>query len=857
MPDTQLFLIDAHALCYRAYFAIRGLSTSKGQATNAIFGFLRTLKKILKEFHPQYLAVCFDVGAKTYRQEKFSQYKIQRRPMPEDLISQLSYIKEIVLAYNIPIFEKEGFEADDCIATIAQKIPKADLEVVIVSEDKDMLQLINEKIKVYSVRNDRMLSHKDIKDFIGIGPQLIPDYIGLAGDNSDNIPGVKGIGEVSAKNLINQFGPIENIFKNVNQLKPIALKERLLSQKDMAFFSKDLAILRGDVPLEVDLKELQVKKPNYHRLFEIFNELEFKRDLEELSPYLEEQTQVKNIDIETSSQLKDLVSRIMKIGQCSFLFDFSYENLSGQDHHILISIDGKEVFQANGGHWEDLKPVFENNHIVKITYDLKEKIKILKNFSMEIKGEVFDCLLAGYLLQPSRGSYDIKTLAGTYLKIPSLDKDKHKTDTVVIYQLYPVLKQELQEKELFKLFTEVEIPLAHVLAHMEMQGVKIDEPLLKKLSKECQEKMSDLENQLYVLAKERFNLNSPKQLSQVLFEKLKLPVIKKIKTGFSTDEEVLNKLALQHRLPALILEYRQIAKLKSTYIDALPQLVNKESQKIHACFNQTGTETGRLSSSNPNLQNIPIRTELGRKIRKAFIPSQKGNRIICADYSQVELRILAHLAKDQNLKEAFCHDLDIHQKTAALIYDVKEHEVTPSMRNSAKRVNFGIIYGMSAYGLAKDLEIPQPQAQEFIDKFFLCYPKVKDFMEETIRKCEEKGYVVTLFNRRRYLPEINSPQQTTRQFAQRQAINTPIQGSAADLLKLVMIRIQKELEAKKLLTKMNISVHDELVFDAPQDEEKIMIEMIREHMEKTISLSIPIKVAIKIGDNWLQTQEVE
>jgi len=853
MPKSTLFLIDAHALCYRSYFAIRGLATSRGQATNAVYGFVNTLKKIMKDFSPTYMAVCFDVSKKTHRQEKYAEYKIQRPRMPDDLVTQIPIIKKVVAAYKLPVFELEGFEADDVIATLAHKMPKKGIDVVIVSDDKDMLQLVNDNVKVFSTRKDKFFDSDGAKERMGIAPAHIVDFIGLAGDKTDNIPGVMGVGEVTAKNLINEFGDVESIYKNLENIKSAKVREKLENQKDMAFFSKELAILEKDVPFDFKLTDMKVEAPDNKSLFELFKELEFRKFAQEVSGEEKVKKTVKVHNVQKKKDMDSLLSQIKKKGEMAFLIQQNEEN---QSVEMSISLNGKDAYDLDADFLKDIKVIFEDEKILKITHDIKEAMKVLASEGIDVRGEIFDSMLAGYLIVPGHTSYDIETLGWMFSRESVSQEDALTQKVSCVFNMFSVAKKELKEKSLSDLFEKVEIPLARVLFLMEANGVTLDLGLLERLSKDCNEKIKSLEKEVYKIAGEEFNLNSPKQLSKVLFEKLKLPVIKKTKTGFSTDEGVLKRLAIRHALPALVLDYRQFAKLKSTYIDALPKLVDIKTNRLHAYFNQTGTETGRLSSSNPNLQNIPIRTDFGRQIRKAFVSSDKNNVLIAADYSQVELRVLAHLSDDKTLIKAFKDGEDIHDYTASLIFDVKEKDVTPDMRNSAKRVNFGIIYGMSAFGLAKDLDISQGTAQEFIDKYFLRYPNVKKFMDNEIRKCEEEGYVVTLMNRRRYIPEINNRNVNVKQFAERQAINTPVQGSAADLMKLAMINIQKEIEKKKLSSKMTITVHDELVFDSPEKEQKELISIIRDKMENALKLSVPVKVSIKCGQNWLDMKEV-
>lgn len=853
----RFFLIDAHALCYRAFFAIKGLATSKGQATNAVYGFVATLRKILREYEPRYMGVCFDVKGKTRRQERYAEYKIQRPVMPDELISQIPLIKDVVAAYRLPILESEGYEADDVIATVVKKMHRDGLETVIVSDDKDMLQLVGPGVKVFNSRQDKILGPEEIKSSLGFDPAHIPDFIALAGDAVDNIPGVKGIGEVSAKNLILEYGNLEAIFDNIAAVKPERLRGILTEQKDIAFLSKELALLEQDVPLLLDLEQLRVKPPDEQRLLELFNDLEFRRLAAEFAPSgAAWQPNVAVDALRGDGEVRALADQIESQGTFSFLADCpAGAGDIAVENRIFVALKDR-ICQIPASLWGSLKDVFANPKIAKVTYDLKEQHKRLSGSGIFLNGNIFDAMLAGYLLAPSRGNHSMAVLAWEYLKKTVAETEGPARVVPVLAELYEPLLLELRAKDLEKLFRDIEIPLALVLSRMETEGVCLDVALLENLSREAGKRIDALVKDLYRLAGEEFNLNSPKQLSVVLFQKLKLPVVKKTKTGFSTDEWVLLKLAENHELPARLLEYRQLTKLKSTYIDALPKLIDPQTGRIHASFNQVGTETGRLSSNNPNLQNIPIRAELGREIRRAFIPSRKENFIIAADYSQIELRILAHLSQDKNLLEAFKKNEDIHAFTAARIFDVAEDQVTLDMRNSAKRVNFGIIYGMSAFGLAKDLGISQPQAQDFIDRYFLRYPEVKVFMDSEINKCRKLGYVTTLLNRRRYIPEINSSNMAIRQFAERQAINTPVQGSAADLIKLAMINVAAELEKQKLASRMIITVHDELVFDVVPAEERMMTTLIREDMEHPMPLTVPIQVSLKKGKNWLEMEKL-
>ncbi len=849
----KLFLIDGHALCYRSFYAIRELIASNGQATNAVFGFVNTMRKIFREFDPKYMAVCFDSKEKTFRAEKFADYKIQRPKMPEQLISQIPIIKEVIQAYNIPIFEVPGYEADDIIATLNRKANDQKIDVTIVTEDKDMFQLSGAKTSFFSARKDAVLEYKDVETKLGFEPIRIIDFIALAGDKADNIPGVAGVGEVTARKLIDAYGDLEGIYANVEQIDKVKVKEKLMAQKDIAFLSKELAILDMDVPVELDLESLKVSDPDGDKLYDLFKELEFKRFAEE---YADGQAEEHVITLKTVTDrkgLKDVTQAIRKAGRLAYLVSRSEDTLFEE---FYVATGEATVWTMPVDMIDGLKELFADPSLVKITHNCKEMFKFLDRHAITTEGETFDVLLAGYLLTPNTNSYDPKELAWNFFKISLNDENLRAKETDIVFKLYDKLQRQLEEKKLKDLYEKIERPLSYVLYKMETQGVCLDEAFLKQMSRDCQAKIEEISKRLYEMAGEEFNLNSPKQLGKILFERLELPVQKKTKTGYSTDEGVLTKLSEMHEFPSMILEYRQLAKLKSTYIDALPKLVDPKTHRIHAEFNQIGAETGRLSSRHPNLQNIPIRTELGRQVRKAIIPSANMT-MLAADYSQIELRILAHLSKDKALTEAFNNDEDIHNYTASLIFDVEQKDVDYHMRDTAKRVNFGIVYGMSGFGLAKDLGISQKEAQAFIDRYFERYPGVKTFMDEQIDFCQTNGYVLTLFDRRRYIPEINSKNNGIRQFAQRQAINTPVQGSAADLMKMAMIDVQSELEAKKYKSRMLITVHDELVFEVDAKEKSKLPTRVKQIMEQTVDLSIPIKVDVKVGNNWLEMERLK
>ena len=843
MTKPKLFLIDATALCYRAFYAIRSLSTSFGQPTNAIYGFINMLNKILKEKNPQFLAVCFDVSRDTFRLKKFAEYKIKRPPMPDELSSQIPLIKEVISAYGVTIFEQEGYEADDIIATLARKAKEEGISTTIVSSDKDMLQLVDEDTVVFSPYKDEgiIYDEKKVSERFGIGPERITDIIALMGDDVDNIPSVPGIGEKTAVALIKEFGSSEKLLSNIDKIKSEKIKTAIKNNIDTIKLNKELAVLDKKIDLDFNLDKLKLTEPNHRELFRLFKFLEFKKLLKDLE-VREDKTPDMGVDTFQDKELKDLINP--------------------QDELILCGDNlGSLIFHAKGKFFRithpgaNLKAILSNPQIKKIGHDLKKINVSLAKQDTVLDGLYFDTMVAGYLINPSKSGYNLNDLAWDYLDGLLKSDSMNNVEAVnIIKQLKPKLERELRDKSLFNLFTEIEMPLVEVLARMELTGIKLDLEILNKLSKDLEERLIELIEDIYEISGCQFNINSPKQLRDILFEKLKLPIIKRSKTGPSTDEEVLRKLANKHKLPALLLEYRQLTKLKSTYIDALPDLVDPKTGRIHTSFNQTATETGRLSSSEPNLQNLPIKTDLGRNIRRAVIAFSKDSYLFSCDYSQVELRILAHLSKDKNLISAFKDNKDIHKITASLIYGLEGKDITESMRDTAKRVNFGIIYGLTSFGLSRDLGISVDEAQGFIEAYFSRYPKVKDYVQEQINHAKKEGFVTTILGRRRYIPEINNKNQSIRLLAERQAINAPIQGSASDLIKLAMVKIDEQIKINALKTRMIIQIHDELVFDVFKEEMAEFVDLAMDKMENVLKLDVPIKVDIKKGKNWLEME---
>jgi len=841
-----LYLIDATAFCYRAFYALPRLYTSFGRPSGAVYGFISMLNKILKENRPDYLVVCFDVSRDTVRLKKFAQYKIQRPPMPDDLSSQIPIIKEVVSAYGISVLEKEGYEADDIIATLAEAAKDRGISVTIVSSDKDILQLVDDNTVVFSPHKDEGVVYdvKKVSERFGVSPGQIADIIALMGDDVDNIPGVWGIGEKTAADLIRNFGSLDNLLKNLDNIDKEKLRSSIKENIEKIKLNQELAVLDRQLDIDFDLVKFKIGQPNSQELFKLFKYLEFKTLLKDVA-LEEDDGQRVEVSICKDEEFKKM------IGSQGELF------LYGQTPDDMVFCAGDKFFRLDKMDAKNLEAVFLDPAVKKISHDLKRTQLSLAEDNLPLKGLYFDTMVCAYLLNPSKPEYNLADVAWDYLGRPTSKNMDNQSAVSLIRQLRPKLEEELRSKSLWNLFADLEMPLVEVLADMELVGIKLDLEVLRVLAQDIEKRLIKLIEDIYQISGVQFNINSPKQLRDVLFERLKLPVVKKTKTGPSTDEEVLRSLSGRHRLPAMLLEYRQLMKLKTTYIDTLPGLVDPKTQRLHTSFNQTATETGRLSSSNPNLQNIPIKTDIGRKIRQAIIASHHDNYLLSCDYSQIELRILAHLSKDENLISAFRKDRDIHRATASLIYGLDENAVSESMREVAKRVNFGIIYGLTAYGLARDLGINVDEAQGFIDAYFLRYPKVKEYIQGQIEIAHKHGFVTTLLGRRRYMPQINDKNQGIRQFAERQAVNTPIQGSASDLIKLAMVEIYRQINKRRLGVRMVLQIHDELVFDVPKQELDELVEMVRDRMENALRLDVPIKVDIKKGRNWLEMEGIK
>lgn len=924
----KLFLLDGMALIYRAYFALSKTPriTSNGLNTGAIMGFTNTLLEILKNQKPSHLAVVFDTEAPTARHIEFEAYKAHREKMPEDLSASIPYIFKLITGFNIPIITKDGYEADDIIGTLAKKAENNGFTVYCMTPDKDFGQLVSENIFIYKpARMGNGAEIQGVKEILEkwevSDVKQVIDILGLWGDAVDNIPGIPGIGEKTAKKLIQEFGSIENIIANADKLKG-KQRENVENYAEQGLISKKLATILLDVPVELEEEKLLLEEPNRDILEPLFIELEFrtlgKRVFGELNngteiskntsgqmdlfslpqdaEILEEDTYagpVNNLENTTHEYIlvNTKVEQEALAKQLSSLASFCFDTEStGLDANLADIVGLSFSFEKGKAYYiptpEDrqqaqeviniFKPLLENDQIEKVGQNIKYDILLLARYEVAVKGPIFDTMLAHYLIDPdTRHGMDV--LAENYLNYKPLSiteligskgkkqgnmrdveldliKEYASEDADITLQLKEIFKPLLEETNTLRLAHEVEFPLVYVLSEIERNGVRIDIEALQQFSKNLEIDIRQLEQTIYEKAGVNFNIASPKQLGEVLFDKLKLdPKAKKTKTGqYKTGEDVLLALAYKSDIVQDILSFRQLQKLKSTYVDALPELINPGTGLIHTSYNQAVAATGRLSSTNPNLQNIPIRTERGREVRKAFIPRHENNVILSADYSQIELRLIAELSKDPNMMEAFTSGHDIHRATAARVYGLKLEEVTSDQRRNAKAVNFGIIYGQSAFGLSQSLAIPRKEAAEIIDQYFIQYAGIKKYMSEVLAFAKENGYVETILKRRRYLRDINSANMTVRGFAERNAINAPIQGSAADLIKIAMLGIQKEIEEKGLLGKMIMQVHDELVFDVPENEVSIFKEIIQTKMTGAIKTEIPLVVEIGQGKNWLE-----
>lgn len=871
----KLVIIDSYSLIYKCFYGVRPMHSSKGVQTNAIYGFLNIILKIINDYNPDYLFAAFDEGRHTFRHDKFSEYKAGRQSMPEDLREQIPYIENLLSSANIEKLSKEGYEADDIIGSVSEIADKKGIDTLVLTGDRDSFQLVSDHTNIlYSKRgigDTVLIDEKYIDDTYGVSPKQMIDIKGLMGDNSDNIPGVKGVGEKTALKLIKEYGNIENLYEHIDEQKG-KLKEKLVDGREDAFLSKDIGTIETNMDIDIDFnneREYDFKNPEFVR---ILKELDFEQIIKRLGvenvdvgEIISEEGHQKKLDEIKDDYIvinsKDEISLINKNNRLYVYF----ENNDGYVRSAIIYDENKFYYVSELSLMAD---ILKGSKFV--TCDYKDNYKYFLKQGFDIKCD-FDIFLAGYLLNPSDERYSIEVLSKKYLDIIiqngekkdiqrsifDLNKEQDLTSLIkrgkIVYLLYDIMVDLLKEDEMYELYKDIEHKLMFVLGRMELIGFSADKKMLETLGSDFDKQISEIEKKIFDLAEEEFNINSPKQLGVILFEKLGLPVIKKTKSGYSTNIEVLEKLKDKHPIIELIIKLRSVTKLNSTYVKGLIPLID-EKGKIHSTFNQTITTTGRISSSNPNLQNIPIRTNEGRVIRKVFIPSSEDNVLVSADYSQIELRVLADISGDEKLINSFKNNEDIHSRTASEVFNVPIDDVPKEYRSRAKAVNFGIVYGISDFGLSKDLDIPKAQAKEYITTYLDKYPNVKKYMNDIVEYAKENGFVKTMFNRRRYIKEIYSKNFNVRSFAERTALNTPIQGSAADIIKIAMIAVDEELNKRNMKAKLILQIHDELIVDSPLEEKDEVISILKEKMESAAKLKCPIKADISYGKSWYEAK---
>ena len=874
MTKKKIVLLDGNSLAYRAFFALPLLTNDSGIHTNAVYGFTMMLQNILADEKPTHILVAWDAGKTTFRHKTFDEYKGGRQKTPSELSEQFPYLRKLLEAYNIKQYELDNYEADDIIGTLSKKADEEGSEVVIISGDKDLTQLATDHTTVFITRKGMTDIEKytpaHIQEKYGISPLQIIDMKGLMGDASDNIPGVPGVGEKTALKLLVEYGSVEKVYNSIDQITAKKLKSNLTEFEAQAFMSKELATIEVHAPITVSIDELAYSGPDMDKVTSIYQELKFRTLLEKIAPQAEEKPQqeikVTVLNEVTANHLSDEMAIHLEMMEENYLSaEILGVSLVDDTNTLYIPFESAKSS-------EPLKEWLMNPAKKKFTTDSKAALASLARQGIETSGFEFDLLLATYIANPSTSYTDVASVTrefgytelqndeviygkGAKKALPSEEvlADHACRKALAVWELRPVVERKLKENDQYKLYYDLELPLAQILGEMESVGVKVDRDTLLEIGSSLTEKLEKLESDIFEIAGEKFNINSPKQLGVILFEKIGLTPIKKTKTGYSTAADVLEKLESEHEIIGHILLYRQLGKLNSTYIEGLLKEIHEDG-KIHTRFQQALTQTGRLSSINPNLQNIPIRLEEGRKIRAAFVPSEPGWYLFAADYSQIELRVLAHMSQDEKLIQAFRDGADIHTRTAMDVFNVTEENVTSDMRRAAKAVNFGIVYGISDYGLSQNLDITRKDAQQFIDTYLANFPGVKDYMAEIILKAKKDGYVTTLMNRRRYLPDITSSNFNLRGFAERTAMNTPIQGSAADIIKKAMIDMAFKLKEEGLQTRMLLQVHDELIFEAPENEIEKLKEIVPEMMESALALDVPLKVEWAFGLSWYETK---
>jgi DNA polymerase I len=876
MAKERLIILDGHSLMNRAFYALPPLTNTEGLHTNALYGFTGMLFKMKEEIKPDYIVCTFDRKAPTFRHEEYKEYKAGRKKMPPELGEQFPVLKELLNLLAIDVFEIDGFEADDLIGTLSKFAEEKGIEVYIVTGDRDALQLASDDIKV--VITKKGMSEKEIYDHnrmveeFGVTPTQFIDVKGLMGDSSDNIPGVPGIGEKTAYKLIHQYGSIENVLQNIENIAGSKIKQNLMDFSEQAIFSKKLATIITNVPVDIDLDSIKSKESfDLDALRQMFFRLQFKSLLDKLPKETKNEkamSKTKEIDIQY-----EIVDTIEKLRNCAenitqqlYMYfdvvDLHTYSKSRIDRIYLNSQEKNYALYFNQMLEEDektlieiLKAIFENEAIEKNGHDNKPGYLLLNKLGIKLKGVAFDTQMAAYLIDSSKGEYKLTTLIQELLKIDisGEGEELYVKYTAYLPQLKKVLEEKIKEYDMEELLYKVEQPLTEALAFVEAEGFKVDKEKLSVLGEKFKIEIEAVQKEIFTLSDEEFNISSPKQLGKILFEKLDLPVVKKTKTGYSTNAEVLEELSDKHPIIDKITYYRQLTKLFSTYVEGLKNVIDTDG-KIHSSLNQTVTTTGRLSSTEPNLQNIPIKYEMGREIRKVFVPNNDECVILSADYSQIELRVLAHIADDSNLIDAFVNHSDIHTKTASEVFRVPLEEVTTLMRGRAKAVNFGIVYGIGDFSLAKDLKITKKEAKTYIDTYFERYPNVKKYMEDVVKEVEEKSFVTTILNRRRYIPEASASNKMVKALGVRLAMNTPIQGSAADVIKLAMVNVFKELNERQLKSTLILQVHDELLLNVYKDELKAVEEIVKKEMEQVIKLRVPLEVDINVGETWYEAK---
>ncbi|SHJ00020.1 DNA polymerase I [Lutispora thermophila] len=872
MEKDVIIIIDGNSLMHRAFYALPPLTNKDGLHTNVIFGFVNMINKLIELYKPKYIAIAFDRKEPTFRHKEYAEYKAKRLKMSEDMAEQIPYLKKVIDAMNIKRLELEGYEADDIIGTLSKMSDRENIKTLIVTGDRDAFQLITDNVHVLMTKKGISEMEEYDRDKLlerySISPEQVIDLKGLMGDASDNIPGIPGVGEKTALELLKQFGTIENILENTDNIKKNKIRENVENNRDMALLSKRLATIITDAPLDVHIKDCEYEEPDYESLAQLYEMLEFKSFLQKIKAvHLKSQDNQVNVDadidvseINDSMALKGLMSKILQEKKITFKIS---QDDNGSPDYVFIAVQSQYFYiPINGAAIDFLKDVMENANIEKAGHDIKSDILILKTIGINIESIIFDSMIAAYLLNPSKPDYKLKSIYNEFFGNIINDYESKEGDKVKNYgnslkaidELMKPMMDKIREMGMESLYKDVELPLAEVLADMEHEGFKVDKDRLRELSALYSERIDKLTQEIYELAGEEFNINSTKQLSVILFEKLSLPPVKKTKTGYSTDVEVLEKLSDKHPIIDKILEYRQLLKIKSTYVDGFINIINEKTGKVHSKFNQTVTATGRLSSTEPNLQNIPVKTENGREIRKVFVPKNEDYVLVDADYSQIELRVLAHISGDESLIQSFIYNEDIHTRTASEVFGVDKELVSPLMRSRAKAVNFGIVYGISDFGLARDLKIPKKEAKLYIDNYFARYPMVKKYMDDIVKEGKEKGYVTTILNRIRYIPELSSANAVQRSFGERIAMNTPIQGSAADIIKIAMVRVYKELKNRKMKSKLILQVHDELIVEAHKDEVEEVKKIVKEKMETAFDLKVPLIVDINVGMSWYETK---